>query len=191
MFPETFATMETSASLTGALLVVLALAVRSDLLRNRVPNSLNLAGLILGVGLSALAAGPIGVGYSVAGTVVGCAALMPFYFLRGMGAGDVKLMGAAGAFLGPIDALLAGALALVVGALVAVVIICWRLVEPRVQLLEDSSGAAALGSRRIATTISTVRKERFPYAIAIAVGVLAVLWWRGSLGSLLGASGLG
>ena len=176
--------------MTGVVIFVVALAVREDLLRHRIANSLNLAGLMLGLGLAALAAGVSGVMYSVGGVAVGCAVFVPFYLLRGMGAGDVKLMGATGAFLGPGSALLAAALALIAGCVLGVAIVFWRLIEPRLRLETSPSGEAP-AAWKAAATISVVRKERFPYAVAIAVGVVTTLWLRGSLGALFVALGIG
>ena len=57
----------------------------------------------------------------VGGLAIGLVAMLPLYFLRAAGAGDVKLMAMAGAFLGPLDTLgaviftwLAGALWLLI-----------------------------------------------------------------------------
>ena len=184
------AVIQMPAVTAGIAVVVLALAVREDLLRHRIPNALNMAGVVLGFGLATLAGGVSGAIHSVEGALVGCTALIPFYLLRGMGAGDVKLMGATGAFLGPSGALLATALALIAGAVLAVGIIVWRLVEPRPRLEASPSGEAS-AAWRAAATISVVRKERFPYAVAIAVGVVTTLWLRGSLGALFVALGIG
>jgi prepilin peptidase CpaA len=184
------APIEFRAVITGTLLIVLAFAVREDLLRQRIPNTLNAAALFLGLTMASLTAGWSGFINSFGGALVGCAALVPFYLLRGMGAGDVKLMAAAGSFMGPSSALLAAAMALVAGASLAVAIIVWRLVESRPHLdVSSASGTAA--AWRAAATISTVRHERFPYAVAIGVGVVGALWLQGLLGSLVTALGIG
>jgi prepilin peptidase CpaA len=114
------------------------------------------------------------------GTAVGLVCLLPLYLVKGMAAGDVKLMGAAGTLLGPVNAFVAAALALVFGAVLAVAIVLWRLVESRAALSDSQSGhGMALGTGP--TTMSIVRKERFPYAVAIALGVIVTLWVRGAL----------
>jgi len=178
------------ALLATAIIVLLALAVREDLLRHRIPNLLNLAGLVLGFGVAAFAGGLDGLLTAGAGATVGIAVLLPFYLLGGMGAGDVKLMGTTGVFLGPAGALLAAALALLAGTVLAVAVVAWRLIEPR-SVLETARAVPVSAVWRAAATVSVVRKERFPYAVAIAIGAIATLWIRGSLGILLGALGLG
>jgi prepilin peptidase CpaA len=73
----------------------------SDLRTRRIPNWLNLSGLILGFGLNALFLQ--GHGLKLAATGLGLALLIyvPLYLIRAMGAGDVKFMAAIGAVVGP------------------------------------------------------------------------------------------
>lgn len=180
---------ELRALATAALIVLVALAARDDLLRHRIPNSLNVAFLVLGLGLAVIAGGWSGLGKSVAGAAVGCATLLPFYMLRGMGAGDVKLMAVAGAFLGPRGAFIAALLALLFGFVLAVALLLWRLAEAR-QVAPAAAVDGATAPWRVAATISTTRKERFPYAVAVGAGVLAALWLLGSLKVLSIALGI-
>ena len=42
-----------------------------------------------------------GLGWSLVGTIVGLALLLPLYAIGGMGAGDVKLLAGVGAWVGP------------------------------------------------------------------------------------------
>lgn len=77
---------------------------------------------------------PLALPRTVAGGLVGLAAFVAIralsYLLfrrEGMGLGDVKLAGAAGAMLGPVPALLSYALAIAAGALVGVVLLVLRL----------------------------------------------------------------
>jgi prepilin peptidase CpaA len=187
MFPSP---IEIRAVMTGAVLIVLALAVREDLLRQRIPNVLNASALVLGLAMGSLVEGVSGLMNSVGGALVGCAALVPFYLRRGMGAGDVKLMAAVGSFLGPSSALLAAAVALVAGCVLALAIVVSRLIETRA-VPEASAPGAATAAWRAAATFSISRNERFPYAVAIGIGVVTVLWLQGALGGLWAALGIG
>lgn len=181
---------EVRAIATGAVLVMLALAIREDALRQRVPNVLNACAFVLGIAMAFLAAGWSGVAISFGGALVGCAALVPFYLLRGMGAGDVKLMGAAGAYLEPNSALLAAAMAFVAGCVLALGVVLFQ-VKRTTARTATSPGARAGLAWRAAAAISVMRHERFPYAVAIGVGVVAALWLQGSLGALVAALGAG
>lgn len=182
--------MGIDALMTGAVLIALALAAREDVLRHRIPNILNATALLLGVGLASLGAGWSGFLGSIGGAATGFAALFPFYLRRGMGAGDVKLMTAAGAYLDPGSALLAAAIALVAGAFLAVAIVTHRHAESR-PLHEVAPAGEATAVWRAAAAFLSVRHERFPYAVAIGIGVAAALAWNGSLGGLWAALGIG
>jgi hypothetical protein len=58
---------------------------------------------------------------AIQGLFVGLVALLPMYLLRAMGAGDVKLMGLVGVFLGPLHVLGATLSILLVGGVLALV----------------------------------------------------------------------
>ena len=158
------------ASLT--LMIVIALAVRQDLLEHRISNLLILAALVAGLSIHSLLGGLDGFVHALAGAGIGLVCLLPLYLGKGMGAGDVKLMAAAGALLGPFNAFVAAVLTLMFGAVLAVAILVWRMIEVR----QATAGAPDL---------SQVRKERFPYAVAIGLGAIATMWLRGMLEPLL------
>jgi prepilin peptidase CpaA len=72
-----------------------------DIRFRRIPNWLNLSGLILGFGLNAFFFQLHGTITAGLGLLCAVAIYMPLYLLRGMGAGDVKLMAAVGSLVGP------------------------------------------------------------------------------------------
>jgi prepilin peptidase CpaA len=88
--------------------VVLELAVAfavtagiSDLRSRRIPNWLTVPGLLVGIAANAAASGWSGVKTSLLGAGLGLLLLLPFVVIRSLGAGDWKLAGALGAFVGP------------------------------------------------------------------------------------------
>jgi prepilin peptidase CpaA len=93
-------------------------AVVEDLRRRSVPNWLSVTGVAAGLACAARSGWhPLGI--AVAGAVVGFLILLPFHWGGAMGGGDVKLMAAYGALLGPSGILLAALLAAVFGGLFA------------------------------------------------------------------------
>ncbi len=97
--------MQIEAALKAAP-VVLAVALAliagwTDWRSRRIPNWLTVPGLLLGVAANGLAAGWPGVKSSLLGVGLGLLLLLPFVLLRSLGAGDWKLAGAVGAFVGP------------------------------------------------------------------------------------------
>ena len=73
----------------------------TDLRSRRIPNWLTVSGLILGIALNLAASGWPGLKTSLLGAGLGLLLLLPFVLLRSLGAGDWKLAGAVGAFVGP------------------------------------------------------------------------------------------
>jgi prepilin peptidase CpaA len=84
----------------SALLLTVA-AGWTDLRTRRIPNWLTVPALVAGIGLNSILMGWHGVKVSLEGAGLALMILLPFVLLRGLGAGDWKLMGAAGAILGP------------------------------------------------------------------------------------------
>ena len=84
------------------LAVALALiAGWTDWRSRRIPNWLTMPGLLVGVSVNVLTSGWAGLKTSLLGAGLGLLVLLPFVFLRSLGAGDWKLAGALGAFVGP------------------------------------------------------------------------------------------
>ena len=107
--------------MTPAVCVAGALGVASvveDLRRRRVPNWLTAAGAAGGVACAA-AGGWHGLGIAAAGAMAGFLILLPCHWCGAMGGGDVKLMAAYGALLGPSGILLAAVFTAVFGGLSA------------------------------------------------------------------------
>ena len=77
-----------------------------DVRTRRIPNALTFGSAAVALAFHAFDAGslralPVAVAWSVAGWIVGFLLFLPVFLLGGMGAGDVKLLAALGAWLGP------------------------------------------------------------------------------------------
>jgi prepilin peptidase CpaA len=81
--------------------VVTVVAATTDLWKFKVYNALTLPTLIGGVFVSWWIGGLSGLGSSLLGAAIGFFVLAAFFALGGVGAGDVKLFAALGAWLGP------------------------------------------------------------------------------------------
>ncbi len=162
-------------ALTLALLAVLAIAIRTDILAHRIPNSLTGIGACAGLLLQTLHAGTPALLLSLGGIAAGIGLLLPFYLLRGMGAGDVKLMGTVGSFLGPQAVLVASGATLVVGAVMGLGFVAGHFISRR-RTLPELQALADIN----------VHKQKFPYAVAITGGTLISLTHSGQLAALLG-----
>lgn len=150
-------------------MIVLTIAVRADMLSHRIPNALTGTAACAGLLIETMQIGVPGLLISLAGIAAGVGLMLPFYALRGMGAGDVKLMGAIGSFLGPKAVLLAAGATLIVGALFGLARLAAHFF-PRLNLFTRRPVLPELEPQ--AATLASVRKEKFPYAVAIACGTL-------------------
>lgn len=164
-----------------ALALLLAAAVWTDIRSGRIPNRLILAAALLGMTLS-IAPGGIGPREASGGFAVGFLALLPLYGFRAAGAGDVKLMAAAGTFLGMAGTAVALLYALALGGLLA---LAYAARKRALAQLFGNLRLFAYGSMaRIASgSVPTVNdmplsRLRAPYALAIAGGVLLQLLTR-------------
>jgi prepilin peptidase CpaA len=147
------------------MLAMLGIALACDLHSRRIPNLLVVAGLVLGLAGHTWLQGPGGLGIAALGTVTGLVCLLPFYISGGMGAGDVKLMAACGAFLGPVHVFAAVTLSLVIGGAIGM---GWLYVSQLRNATDDI--AATDGST--ATRGQPAAAKAIPYALAIGAGVL-------------------
>jgi prepilin peptidase CpaA len=102
---------------------LVAAAAVTDMLSRRIPNWLTLSGVLGGLLLHTATGGFGGFKLSAGGMLLGFGSYLVLYSLRAMGAGDVKLMAAVGAILGPsnwVSVFVATALA---GGILAMVLI--------------------------------------------------------------------
>jgi prepilin peptidase CpaA len=149
-----------------------------DVRTSRIPNVLTFTAIGLALAFHLIVGG--GATYAALGLLVGLAVFFPMFALGAMGAGDVKLMAALGAWIGW-KAILFVALygSLAGGALGIVVGMRRRYLRKALSNLRMLAtywwveGVKPLP----ALTLEAKDSQRLPYALAIAAG-LAVTVWR-------------
>lgn len=142
------------------LLAALLVAVLVDQRKHRIPNALTALIAVGGVAAQTWTAGGSGALSALSGMALGLGVFLVPYLMRALGAGDVKLMAAAGAWLGPAATAAASLVTLVVGAGFGVAVLAYRYYA-------SSTGFAGASLAKAEEVLTS----RFPYAIAIAIGV--------------------
>ena len=163
-------------------LTVALVACVTDIRSRRIPNVLTFGAAVAGL-LFHLATGGRDAGFdSAMGYLAGTALFLPFFLLGGMGAGDIKLLAALGAWIGPHDVLW----------LAVVHLDYWRRLRRRAR--PDARISAHGASQRARTSVQfwwltglrphpevTPRARHGPrlaYAIPIFIGTVVTLWVR-------------
>ncbi len=171
-----------SLSLSIGVIVVVVAAAVIDVRTKKIPNWLTLPSCVIGVCLNTFQEGLRGLEVSLLGFALGFSLLFFVYLLGGMGAGDVKLLSAVGAFLGPRLVFYAFVWMALSGGLMAVaLIVSKRAVVKTSQNLKFLMSGWLTGSsgRDSHLTIQNQSLHKLTYGVAIAAGtVMAVLIQR-------------
>jgi len=156
-------------------LIVLAVATFTDLRSRRIPNWLVLPFLLAGIVVSGWFNGWHGIGQSFEGLGLGVLIYGFLFWMGGMGAGDVKLCAAIGAWIGPSQLMFALVITAMVGG---IMVLCWAALGGHLKGLftgvqKPVPGAKEDGTHGDAEPAPTsFLKRKMPYAPAIAIGTL-------------------
>ena len=160
-----------------AILGLTAGAAMIDVRTRRIPNLLVGSALAAGLIAQGVGGGTDGLVGGLVGMLVAGGILLPGWLLGWMGAGDVKLMAAAGMWFGFPQSLYATLASLMAGGVIALVM----AIRHR-SLGRSLRGAAMMG----ASVVTGARSGsgalgsglRFPFAVAILAGCATALWIR-------------
>jgi len=166
--------------------VVLIVAAVIDGFELKVPNWITFPFIISGWIYSTAAFGWEGLGWSLVGTLVGLALLLPLYSIGGMGAGDVKLLAGVGAWVYGTHTAYAFAVSAIVGAVLAVGMVLvrrgWKkhsaqfmVILNEIMVIRQPERLAAIAAERKPSMLL------LPYGIPIAIGTIGYFVWMGML----------
>lgn len=158
----------------------------------RVPNKITLPMIVAGWMWSSIHYGMIGEGWyyglmwSLAGTAVGLATLLPAYAVGGMGAGDVKMMAAIGAWVHCTITFYAFCVSAIVGAILAIIMIATSGEGRKhyAQFFCILNEFSTIKDPEELAKIATARKTKMrllPYGIPLAIGTVLYFAWMGLL----------
>ena len=161
------------------------IATVTDLRNFRVYNALTVPLLLTGLVYHAIDDGAAGLYESAGGMLVGFGTLIVFYAMGGLGAGDVKLMAAIGAWL-EVPAILYVVLASCMAAgfyALVISVLCGRLKQTLFALQSIGVNLLTLGTHR-ETADNRIEKQvergdrgrLIPFSAMVAVGVFVAMW---------------
>lgn len=160
------------------LLLILGMAITSDLRSRKIPNWLTGSSILVGLGLHTFLYQWNGLIFSLEGAALGLGLFLLLYVSGWMGAGDVKLFAAVGSFLGPAQTFAAAIVIACVGGLLALAILGihqgWRRIVPWVR--------SSVGNMLLTGSVQSIRPGeasalKVPYAVAIGLGTVGSYWW--------------
>jgi prepilin peptidase CpaA len=162
------------------LLALVLIAGVTDIKTRRIPNWLVLTGLCIGIALNSLLFEWAGLKLSLSGAGLAFAVYLVFYLLRAMGAGDVKLMAAIGALVGPKSWLLILFFTAIAGGVVAFVILLAKGRFKRTLLnvsimIHQLSRLQAPYQATAELDVRSGKALRLPHGATIALGTIAYM----------------
>jgi prepilin peptidase CpaA len=155
-------------------------AAAVDLRMRRVPNYLTVPAALIGLAYHAVAPGGQGLLFALAGFAIGFLLLLLPWILGGGGMGDVKLLAALGAWLGPLFILVAFGGSALIAAAAAMVVMAINTLQygimstRRRYLAVGQSGNVSFHEE----PLQNAKKRRvLPFAVPVAVSTWLVLAW--------------
>jgi prepilin peptidase CpaA len=171
----------------GAVLGASLVAAAWDLRSRRIPNLLTLPLFVAGLAWNISVGGLGGAASSLSGAVVAALPFVLLYFYAGGGAGDAKLMGAVGAWLGLAQGVAALLMVVLAGAAFGLAQAAWqkkfKYTTGRMsQLAQVWFASIAMGQRPVLAPLGDVAPLQMPYGVSIFSGValaaLGVMLWN-------------
>jgi len=169
--------MPIDAYLEVGLLLLVSIAAIDDLATRRIPNRLLLVSLAGALLLRLFSAHPgSSLLAALGGMGTGLALFLPLYLLRGMAAGDVKMIMVVGAFTGPTEVFEIAVLSWCAGGVMALLLV---LLNRRLGLVVGNLGRMLRGVMMpgggIVASAEQPSAGSMPYGLAIAAGTIVFL----------------
>ena len=168
-----------SAEISVAVAVAV-LACGFDLRTRRIPNVLTFGAAIVALAVNVATSDSSGLLTAGAGWLLGIVLFFPFFALGGMGAGDVKLLGAIGAWLGPEAVLHVALYSALAGGPIAIVVALrsgyLRQALRNLKTLITFWFTVGLKPVQGITLDAQQNSPRLAYALPMLAGVLVTVW---------------
>jgi prepilin peptidase CpaA len=152
----------------------------------RIPNWLTVSGFFAGLAINGALSGWSGVLSGLEGAGVALAVLILPVIFRGVGAGDLKLMGALGACLGPRKFLIVLFVSIFISGIMSIVaMVRKRRVKKtlsNMMVLLRAFATFGMGAKETLVTLDTPDALRLPFGVATAFAMVIVVLAKSTLG---------
>lgn len=160
-----------------------AVAAFSDLRTHKLPNWLTVPALFAALLFHGVTAGLGGLGLALGGFAVGFGIIFILWLLKGMGGGDVKFMGALGAWLGPLPTLYVFVLSTLFAIAGTIGMFFYDVSThgyKRVKKRYLPALVTGAGQGASAEEAERIRQKRglMPYAVPVAISTWVILAWH-------------
>ncbi len=155
--------------------VLMTIAVVIDVKTRRIPNWLTVSAFVAGLLFHTITNGWEGLGFALGGFGVGFGILLVLWLIGGGGGGDVKLMGAVGAWVGPLCTLF-----IFLGStFFAVICVVVLMVRNRLKGRQDEDFKPAPATvADVPSNSRTALKQYIPYAVPVAMASWTVFLFQ-------------
>ncbi len=172
-----------SSLLFSLLIFALITAAVTDVCWGRIPNWITFPLAVISLGAHTWTGGWDGFLFSLQGCLMGLVCLIWFYARGGMGAGDVKLMGATGAVLGATHVVYAFAVAALLGGLYSLTIMVaqggLRSMWERLVVLVSTMFVTRSAPQGNGPQSKTEPKLRYALVIGLGTLISQTMFWYG------------
>lgn len=166
-------------------LVMFSAALYFDLRYQRIPNRLCLITLLLGLIINTSFYAWLGLGEALSGAALALIILLPAYFFRLLGAGDVKIMIAIGAISGPLIISWSIAYAIIFGAFTSIFIALRTVGVKGLKLTISRYTDCLTTGKYFKPTSGDIGAVKVPYAPALMLGWLLACYLNPDIQNLL------
>ncbi len=160
--------------LYGGLIIILVISSVTDLYQRRIPNLVTYPTICIALATYSFIGGLNGFLFSLYGLSFGFVVFLIPYLMGGMGAGDVKLMGAVGAVLGFKQTIIALLFVAIAGGVIALGLIVYRRTFKQT-LSRIFVSCLFLGAHNDTSLLKLdkngLTQDGIPFAVAITSGV--------------------
>lgn len=174
------------ATLQISLIALVLAASAHDIRWRKIPNWLSLSGVIVGFGMNVLFFHAQGLKIASLGFGLALLVYLPLYLVRGMGAGDVKLMAAVGSIAGPENWVRICVATVLIGGIASLVYVVGKgrfrqTIFNLFVIVRELAGFRLPSNADPALDFRHTKSLRLPHGAVIAAGVVAFLVMAGSI----------